>query len=231
MLRRALLFGALAVATGCSPLPIVDRSSFTDKAGNEPHFGERSEAPLGGLMYSQFSYLLRSGARITEANRQPFGLGGLFISRGEVVFPSSLGGASVYCSDKRVYSDPIAGFLSKACFSDRDGDRRFDTVQVAPESTWIQRPLSPTLPYATMDVPVAERGAFKFELAYDGYSGQSLHLSYREFRGKSLERPVYTQQAKYDVARFPADIVFRSVKLQILDADNMRIVYRVLSGF
>lgn len=231
MVFRAALLGILAALAGCSPLPIIDQSNFEDKAGNIPRFGELAEAPLGGLMYSQFSYWHRSGARITQANRQPFGLGGLFVSRGEVVYPSTLGGAPVYCSDKRIYSDPIAGFISKACFADGNNDNVFDTVQIAPESQWVQRPLSPQLPYAKMDIPVADRGAFKYELAYDGYSNQSLHLSYREFRGKSLERPVYTQQAKYDIGGFPADIVFRTVRIQVLKADNSKIVYKVLSEF
>ena len=232
MLSRLALVGAsLLFLPACAPLPIVDQSHYEDKAGSEPGFGQQAEAPLGALMFSQYSYWHRSGARITDSNRQPFGLGALFISQGDVVYPSKLGAAQVYCSEKRLYTDPIAGFLSRACFIDRNNDGSFDAVQVAPESTWVERPLSPQLPYKKMDIPVPHRGAFKHEIAYDGYSNQALHLSYREFKGKSLDRPTYTQQAKYDIKSFPAEIVFRNAKIQVLRADNYSIAYKILSGF
>lgn len=231
-MRSLLMLIALSLPlAACAPLPIVDQSRFADHAGNEPAFGQQAEAPVGGLMFSQYSYWQRSGARIAQSSRQPFGLGGLFVSQGEVVYPAMLDSKPVFCSDKRIYSDPIAGFLSRACFSDANNDGQFETVQIAPETTWIARPLSPVLPYKKTDIPMPHRGAFKHELAYDGYSGQSLHLSYREFKGKSLDRPVYTQQVKYDIAKFPATVVFRNVRIEVWKADNERIVYKILSGF
>lgn len=215
----------------CAPLPIVDQSSFNDRVGHEPELGQQSKATTGGLMFSQYSYWNRSGARITESNRQAFGLGGLFISQGEIVYPASLDGKPVFCSDKRVYTDPIAGFLSKACFADSNKDGLFDMVQVAPENTWIARPLSPLLPYKKMDIPAPHRGSYKYEIAYDGYSNQTLHLSYREYRGKSLERPSYTQQVKYEVKVFPDILVFRNVNIEILNANNEEIQYKMIRGF
>jgi hypothetical protein len=231
-MRHLPTIAALSLlVSACAPLPIVDRSQFQDHVGSDPAVGQRAEAPTGGLMFSQYSLWLRSGARITVANRQPFGLGGLFIGQGEALYPATLDKLAVYCSDKRVYSDPIAGFTSKACFADTTGDGVFDQVQVAPESTWVSRPLSPPLPYKRMDIPVPHRGSFKYELAYDGYGSQTLHLSYREFRGKSLDRPTYTQQVKYEVKAFPAVLTFREVKIEVLQADNNRIVYSILRGF
>jgi hypothetical protein len=231
MLSRSILLGTLFLSA-CAPLPVTDLSKVSDVADSQPRIGEPASAPLGSLIFSQYSYWHRSGARIIEANRQPFGLGGLFIGKGEVVFPARLGKASVFCSDKRIYSDPIAGFVSKACFADSNQDGVFETVQVAPEqSNWIERPLSPALRYARMDIPVAHRGSFKYEIAYDGYTDQTLHLSYREFKGKSLDRPAYTQQAKYAVSGFPATIVFRGVKIDVLRANNEEIAYQIRSGF
>lgn len=231
MFSRSILLAALGLPA-CAPLPVADLSTVTDAAGSEPRVGQQARTPLGGLIYAEYSYWHRSGARIFDANRQPFGLGGLFIGKGEVVFPARLGKAAVFCSDKRIYSDPIAGFVSKACFSDVNNDSVFDSVQVAPEqSNWIERPLSTPLRYAKMDIPVPHRGSFKYELAYDGYTDRTLHLSYREFKGKSLDRPAYTQQAKYDIGSFPATIVFRNVKIDVAQANNQEIIYTVRSGF
>lgn len=231
MSSRSILFGAL-ILSACAPLPVTDLSTVSDVAGGQPPIGQQASTPLGGLVFTQFSYWHRSGARILDASRQPFGLGGLFIGKGEVVFPARLGAASVFCSDKRIYSDPIAGFVSKACFADRNQDGVFDTVQVAPEqSNWIEQPLSTPLRYAKMDIPVPHRGSFKYEIAYDGYTAHTLHLSYREFKGKSLDRPAYTQQAQYDIAAFPATVVFRNVKIDVLRGDNEQLVYTIRSGF
>ena len=231
MLSRPFLLAALALPA-CAPLSVTDLSNVRDAAGAAPPIGQQARTALGGLVYTEYSYWHRTGARILDANRQPFGLGGLFIGKGEAVFPARLGKASVYCSDKRVYSDPIAGFVSKACFSDADRDGLFETVQVAPEqSNWIEQPLSTPLRYAQMDIPVPHRGSFKYELAYDGYADRTLHLSYREFKGKSLDRPAYTQQAKYDLAGFPATIVFRNLKIDVQQANNEEIVYTVRRGF
>lgn len=220
------------VLAACASAPIIDRSNYEDVASNEPAFGQQAEVPPGGTMFRQYSYWHRAGARITVSNRQPFGLGGLFISRDDVVYPSTLNGVAVYCSEKRLYSDPIAGFVSKACFSDRNSDGVFDAVRVAPEeSAWIERPLSPPLPYTKMDIPVAHRGAFKYEIAYAGYSNQSMQLSYREFSGEDLIRPLYSERVNYHISSFPAEIKLRSVRIQILKADNDGVRYTVLSGF
>lgn len=225
------IIGISLLLTACAPAPIIDRSSFDDRAGTEPRVGQQAETPPGGLMFTQYSYWHRSGARISEANRQPFGLGGLFIGRGEVVYPATVDDVPVYCSDKRVYSDPIAGFLSKACFLDLNNDGVFDRVRVAPESTWVERPLAPPLPYQKADIPLPHRGSFKYELAYDGYSHQTLHLSFREYKGKSVDRPTYTQQVKYEVKGFPAVLMFRDAKIEVLQASNEKISYRLIRGF
>jgi hypothetical protein len=62
------------------------------------------------------------------------------------------------------------------------------------------------------------------------YAGQTLGLSYREYKGVSLEQPVYTQPAGYDVKQFPAKIISRNVSIEVPEADNRHIVYRVNRG-
>lgn len=231
MYLRLLFLPALLLAAACSPLPIVDQSHLEDKAGNEPRFGLRAEASLGSNIFSEYSYWHRSGARITASARQPFGQGGLFVPAGETVFPSTLGQDAVWCTEHRVYADPIAGPLSRVCFSDSGNDGAFDQVKFAPESRWVDRSLDHPIPYRKTDIAVANSGAFKYELAYDGYTGQTLRLSYREYKGISLEQPVYTQQTSYEIKQFPAEITFRNVSIEVLEADNRHIAYRVNRGF
>lgn len=71
---------------------------------------------------------------------------------------------------------------------------------------------------------------FKYELLYQGFSRNTLKLVYREFNN-DLARPAFFQDASYDVEKFPITVTFRTVRIEILSADNNQLVYKVLSGF
>ena len=78
---------------------------------------------------------------------------------------------------------------------------------------------------------VAEEAAdsVKRELLYDGKSGTTLHLSYREFV-KDMARPAFTQELSYDI-RDDRIIGFKGARFEVIDANNRSIRYKVLSGF
>lgn len=228
---RALLLVTPVAMVGCAPAPIVDRSNFDDQAGTQPPVGQEAEAAPGSVMFSQYSYWHRTGAVFTDSNRQVFGEGALFIGAGDTVYPAMIGNDAVYCSEKRLYVDPLVGFYKTACFSDDNGDGYFDHVQVAPESTWIKRKLSPPLGYKEKDIVVPHGGAFRYELAYQGFSNGTLNLSYREFKGENLDRPVLTQDVSYQIKEFPAVISFRDAKIEVQEANNDKIVYKILRDF
>ncbi|HWO99992.1 MAG TPA: hypothetical protein VNL74_05120 [Methylococcus sp.] len=228
---RALSLVTSVAMAGCAPTPIVDRSNFDDKAGTQPLVGQLAEAPPGSVMFSQYSYWHRTGAVFTDSNRQVFGEGALFVGAGDTVYPAMIGNDAVYCSEKLLYVDPLVGFYKTACFSDDNADGYFDHVRVAPESTWIERKLSPPLGYKKKDIVVSHGGAFRYELAYQGFSNGTLNLSYREFKGKDLDRPVLTQDVSYQIKEFPAVISFRDAKIEVQEANNDKIIYKILRGF
>lgn len=217
--------------SACAPAPVVEGGREGEKAGNQPIYDQQSSVKPGEVLFHQYSYWHREGARILVANRQPFAQGAIFINKGEVLFPASVEAEAWLCSERETYVDPLEGFIARSCFQDRDGDGDLDRVAVAPESRWIHLELSPALAYQKDDIIMPHPGGFRHELAYDGFSQGSLHLSYREYHGDTLRKPVYTQQVSYDITAFPAEIDFRSVRLQILSAGNQTLVYRVLSGF
>jgi hypothetical protein len=71
--------------------------------------------------------------------------------------------------------------------------------------------------------------SIKKELLYDGKSGTTLRLSYREFV-RDMARPAFTQELTYDI-RDDRTIGFRDARIEVIEANNTNIRYRVLSGF
>lgn len=78
-------------------------------------------------------------------------------------------------------------------------------------------------------VSVDAQDNFKRELLYNGKSGTTIRLSYREFV-RDLARPAFTQDLSYDIGT-DRIIGFKGARFEVIDASNTAIHYKVLSGF
>lgn len=94
----------------------------------------------------------------------------------------------------------------------------------APPGTQAFRPCAATV--------VGGRGAaIRWELLYSGRSGDEIGISYREYSnlvGGQLARPAFYQELKYDLAK-GARITFRETVIEVVDANNSGITFRVVS--
>lgn len=64
------------------------------------------------------------------------------------------------------------------------------------------------------------------ELLYSGKSGNTIEVSYREFRG-GFAAPAFFQNLKYDLTE--SDIIrFQRFSIEIIQADNQTIRYKIL---
>lgn len=68
------------------------------------------------------------------------------------------------------------------------------------------------------------------ELIYNGRSGDTIRVIYREYTSGDLARPAFTQELQYDLSQ-QMEIGFREVRLQVESATNTVIRYRVLQPF
>lgn len=68
------------------------------------------------------------------------------------------------------------------------------------------------------------------ELIYNGRSGDTIRMIYREFTSGDLARPAFTQELQYDLSQ-QTEIGFREVRLKVESATNTVINYRVLQPF
>ena len=69
-------------------------------------------------------------------------------------------------------------------------------------------------------------GDFTAELIYSGVSNKIITLAYREFY-KDMARQAFYQEVKYDLNDTDV-IVFRTIKMKILEANNSKIAFQVL---
>lgn len=70
---------------------------------------------------------------------------------------------------------------------------------------------------------------FRQELIYGGRVGSQIKVTYREFSGDMI-RPGFTQEAQYDLAS-DSTIGFKGVRVEVIEATNTRLTYRVLKSF
>lgn len=74
-----------------------------------------------------------------------------------------------------------------------------------------------------------KRSNFKQELIYNGRSSSTVRFLYREFGGEMI-RADFNQDLMYDLNE-SSEIGFRRVRIEIIDATNSSITYKVLSSF
>jgi len=70
-----------------------------------------------------------------------------------------------------------------------------------------------------------EVGSFKAELLYNGISGSTILMSYREYVDR-MDRPAFQQELRYDLNQSD-EITFRSLRMKILKTTNKEIIFQV----
>ncbi len=99
-------------------------------------------------------------------------------------------------------------------------DRVLMDVTFPFQSAWTKE----TLFVRTDDA--AKVGSFQCELTYSGVSGSSIRILYREYID-NMARPAFSQELTYDLKQSPI-ITYKSVKIEVLKADNSSLTYRVI---
>lgn len=228
-MRAAALAAALSLA-GCSTvMPVSEPAQLVDRVGTTPNIGETATAAVGGEVLSQFRYTVKRGLRISRAVVQSVGLGRTHVPEGAFLFRSRADGQPALCTELKTYIDPLAGPHTTSCFLDGGGGS-LTTMKVAPGLVWFTYQLSPPVPFSEGEVVIPRSDGFRRELIFQGKTGATLRLAYREY-SNDMARPAYYQDATYDIATLPAVIAFRTAKIEVLAVDNTGMRYRVLGGF
>ncbi len=71
--------------------------------------------------------------------------------------------------------------------------------------------------------------SFQQTLIYSGKVGNKINVSYREFQG-AMARPAFNNDVEYDLSD-SRQIGYKGALIEVLDADNQKIKYKVLKNF
>ncbi|MQA91453.1 MAG: hypothetical protein GEU90_14705 [Gemmatimonas sp.] len=71
-----------------------------------------------------------------------------------------------------------------------------------------------------------DSAAFRAMMIYSGVSGGTVRAEYREFVSDMI-RPAFSQDLTYDLAE-GAEIAYRSIRIEVVEATNTEVSYRVL---
>lgn len=83
--------------------------------------------------------------------------------------------------------------------------------------------------YSKTTVTSANKTSFAQEILYNGRSGDTIRLMYREFKD-SYARPAFTQEMVYDLGE--SNIIgFKGTRIEVLEATNTKIKYKVIKSF
>lgn len=77
--------------------------------------------------------------------------------------------------------------------------------------------------------PMLTQDSFQQTLIYSGKVGNKINIGYREFSG-SLARPAFNNNVEYDLSE-SSIIGYKGAQLEIIEATNRHIKYRVVKNF
>jgi hypothetical protein len=153
--------------------------------------------------------------------------------------PSALPGLPLFCSDEHVVTASTvsvalggAAWKKFICLQDSKGAGRFDRVVLRgyrkPDRIASAKYEVVEEEYSSY---TATSKALRGELLYQGAGGGILRFSYREYVD-DLARPAFQQEATFDLNREGiTELRFKGAEIQVFEATNNGIRYKVLSGF
>jgi hypothetical protein len=84
-------------------------------------------------------------------------------------------------------------------------------------------------PFQRVKAAVNDRDHVQMTLLYSGKVGNKITLSYREFSG-DVSRPAFTNAVEYDMNESKV-VSYKGAQIEVVDATNQMIRYRVLKNF
>ncbi len=234
-------------ATGLTPISTYRAPISSHKIGKEPELGIVSKVEVGEAIYAEFDYIeieQEGGqsferARLIDGYNNSFYLGRIKIESGYLLVGySDANGSKQYCTTTANYYDPLLGPYDIVCFFDSNDDGMFDKVRTTKMLLGSWKNIS-DVPYNKELVSEVTGGVkgqriekgFKYELLYQGVSAGTIKVAYREY-SDNFARPAFYQEVNYELNSSGATTInFKGVEIEVLNASNNGISYKVTKGF
>ncbi|MBN9528953.1 MAG: hypothetical protein J0H82_22275 [Alphaproteobacteria bacterium] len=217
----------LPLVIACASVAINPADEAKPKIGMEPAIGTETTANVGGLMFSQYDYLVGRGATTRLAFHDTIGPGAMVdVPAGASLVSAMVNGRQAYCTTWNAYV--TWNVRSPVCMFDTNNDGVLDKYYVTGTFSGIE--FNAHVPYVVGEVPVDAAG-YKYELYYQGADRDVVRLTFREFKDK-FSQAAMQQDITYTLqSPGPTQVSFRNVRLTIISADNHAIRYSVQSPF
>lgn len=228
MIRFALLaLCALGLTACASTQSVMPRVDIVDR----PALGAVANAELGDTIVEKGRITTYDGLFLK--NEVSWGDGLLLkkftIAPGRLRARQSDGSYTYYYSDRMTTYDAILGtspyMAGGICVKKADPSYVRGFFQTGKcKNNFKPAPEVSVTRVTDLDAP-----NFRQELIYNGRSGETLKFLYREFSG-DYARPSFSQDVQYDL-KDGSMIGFKGVRIEVVEASNTKISYRLISSF
>lgn len=227
-------FGTIMVVlliVGCAST--ISPSPRQRSVGEEPPLRTRTLRSVGEVIYQTYNYEQRTVARLKAPVVIDRGALKASVPANSVLDEFHSDSGLVYCTREQVLrEDSLIGGAGPPryylCLADQDGNSSFDSWRVPGARSWNE--VDSHVPFAIRGEIEEEAKGFKYELLYQGISGDVVGLLYREYID-NMVRAAFQQDLSYTLASLePTEVSFREIKIRIYSADNNSIDYEVLHG-
>jgi hypothetical protein len=230
-----LSIASLATLVGCAQIDRFSPSATErTEATLKPSVGERTTATLGDTLIVQGRTVYAPSIRLKESYETEW-----IRNSGGRAFPFVFEQGAVLREVGQYKGIPIYIGPAKGGLVGSDG-KQFGAYGLGVRSdgqvdyVHLSGSIIPETPnrraqVENIQVVYETKETFQQQFIYSGRNADSLFFTYREFSG-DLARPAFTQNVTYSV-RDGTTVGFKNLRIEVINASNVTIDYRVLSPF
>lgn len=218
-MRIATTAAALFLASTTLFAQADDEQVQRRNKGTSPTPGAVWTASVGEVAFTEFDQTEYLWAELRSDIVAPGQ--GVILKKGDLLWGARAEGS------RREFCD--VDLPGQFCFTDEDGNGTFDKARVVSGSRIPSISARYTEYWKPAKPEEGRQGGHRWELVYLGAGGGVLRFSAREFLDDP-DRPSTQNEVTYDLkADEPTSLTFRGVKLEVLEAGNDGIRYRVVA--
>lgn len=210
MKKTALVLACLALIS-CRTAPSVSYSSFTS-----PEIGVTATEEIGEPLLTQATGMSRPAIVIPTDQK----LGDFIVHQGKYTATSQ---TRDYVRFSRV------NFHNATTQHPHNGNLHVYTRHNGTRTVCLSRTVCGDIDYSIDKATKFSANSFQQTLIYSGKIGNRITLGYRESSG-DMARPAFNNDVTYDLSESKI-VGYKGARLEVIDATNTAITYKVLANF
>jgi len=219
----ALVIALLLAGCASSPIPLTQNT----KQISEPAVGVITQKNIGDALLLQGNIATYPAIEVLHEVKGITGLRGNIV-KGIYIATHKEGKDTFFLPDP---NDTVMNNLTGIFFlvKTEDGEVRMAYRNTAAAGGIFKRTTLLPSDYRMTEASINSSSNSHQALVYTGKENNTIKLTYREYSG-NLTSPAYTTDVTYDLSESKT-IAFRSAKLEIIEATNTGIKYKVINNF